>query len=95
VENLKDTRDQLVDCLEKLLCSVMSDEDPEIFVDRVAEDYLMTLVREAHIPIRYLSSLRDDVRTEVLDLLRIRSYGFSSLKEFLMSRADSSRRSSA
>lgn len=85
----------MVECLEKLLCMVMSDEDPEIFVDRVAEDYLMTLVREAHIPLRYLSSLRDDVRTEVLDLLRIRAYGFSSLKEFLLSRVDQSRRSSA
>jgi hypothetical protein len=75
--------DQLVICLEQLLQSITGEEDPEIFIDRVAEDYLMTLVRQAHIPICYLTTLKDDVRTEVHDLLRIRSYGFSSLKEYL------------
>ncbi|MGE0761776.1 MAG: hypothetical protein AB7N80_00720 [Bdellovibrionales bacterium] len=89
----QDTRDQLVDCLEKLLSCVLGDEDPEIFIDRVAEEYLMALVREAHIPLRYLSTLRDDVRTEVMDLLRIRAYNYPSLKEYFLSRADQARRS--
>jgi hypothetical protein len=75
--------DQLVDCLDRLLLAPGVDEDPEIFIDRVAEEYLRELVRQAHIPIKYLNVLRDDVRVEVQDLLRVRSYGFSSLGEYL------------
>jgi hypothetical protein len=86
--------DQLVDCLERLLASVTGEEDPEIFIDRVAEEYLMELVRQAHIPLRYLATLRDDVRTEIQDLLRVRSYGFPSLSDYLRSLAQP-RRSAA
>ena len=81
-------RDQLVDCLERLLTSWTGNEDPEIFIDLVAEDYLMTLVRQAHIPIRYLDTLRDDVRAELMDLLRVRSYGYPSLADYLQSHKD-------
>lgn len=77
--------DQLVDCLDRLLASLSGDEDPEIFIDRVSEEYLMELVRQAHIPLRYLATLRDDVRTEVQDLLRVRSYKYPSLTEYLRS----------
>lgn len=86
--------DQLVDCLDRLLASLSGDEDPEIFIDRVSEEYLMELVRQAHIPLRYLATLRDDVRTEVQDLLRVRSYKYPSLTEYLRSLAQP-RRSAA
>ena len=86
--------DQLVECLDRLLNSVNGDEDPEIFVDRVAEEYLLELVRQAHIPLRYLATLRDDVRTEVQDLLRVRSYGYASLNDYLRSLVTPQRRSS-
>lgn len=87
-------RDQLADCLDKLLAALSPDENPEVFVDRVAEEYLMVLVRQAHIPLRYLENMKEDVKLEVIDLLRVRSYGFNSLAEFLRSHAPSSRRSS-
>jgi hypothetical protein len=85
--------DQLVQCLDRLLNSVNGDEDPEIFIDRVAEEYLMELVRQAHIPLRYLATLRDDVRTEIQDLLRVRAYGYPSLDDYLRSLAQQPRRS--
>lgn len=84
--------DQLVECLEKLMSTLIGDEDPEVFIDRVAEEYLMCLVKQAHIPFAYLANLRDDVRTEIHDLLRIRSYGYPSLKEYLAGQAQSIRR---
>lgn len=86
--------DQLVECLDRLLTAINGDEDPEIFVDRVAEEYLMELVRQAHIPLRYLTTLRDDVRAEVQDLLRVRAYGYPSLKDYFQSLAQP-RRSTA
>lgn len=88
----QETRDHLVDCLERMLTSVTADQDPEIFVDMVTEEYLMSLVREAHIPLRYLSSLRDDVRTEITDLLRVRAYSYPSLQEYFVSQAEQIRR---
>ncbi len=88
----QEAHDQLVDCLERMLTSVQGNEDPEVFIDMVAEDYMITLVREAHIPLRYLSSLREDIRTEILDLLRIRAYNYPSLQEYFISRAGQGRR---
>lgn len=87
-------RDQLTECLDKLLTTLSADENPDVFIDRVAEEYLMVLVRQAHIPLRYLENMKEDVKIEVIDLLRVRSYGFSSLAEFIRSHAPSSRRSS-
>lgn len=84
--------DQLVECLERLLATVQGNEDVDIFVDMVAEEYMMNLVRDAHIPLRYLSNLRDDIRVEILDLLRIRAYTYPSLKEYFLSLAEFSRR---
>jgi len=87
-------RDQLADCLDKMLATVSADENAEVFVDRVAEEYLMALVRQAHIPLRYLENMKEDVKIEGIDLLRVRSYGFAHLAEFLRSQSPGPRRSS-
>lgn len=85
-------RDQLVECLDKILTSWSGNDEPEIFIDLVAEDYLMSLVRQAHIPLRYLDTLRDDVRAEIMDILRVRSYGYPSLGDYLQTQKVSPRR---
>lgn len=85
-------RDQLVVCLDNVLTSWSGNEDPEIFIDLVAEEYLMSLVRQAHIPLRYLDSLRDDVRAEIMDVLRVRSYGYPSLADYLQTQKVGPRR---
>lgn len=66
-----------------MLASLSKDDDSEVFVARVVEEYLMTLVRQAHIPIKYLESLREDLMTDVHDMLRIKTYGHTNLGEYL------------
>ena len=76
-------RDLLYECFERVLQVTGPGDHAEVLVVRVAEEYLMELVRQAHIPIRYLDGLREDICTEVQDMLRIKTYGYMSLAEYL------------
>jgi hypothetical protein len=76
-------RDPLVNCLEQRLTLVKPNESPELFIEGVAEAYLLSLIKQAHVPMRYLETLKEEVRVEILDLLRIRSYKSGSLEEYL------------
>ena len=78
--------DILVQCFDRVLDEIGANDEAEVFVARVAEEYMMALVRKAHIPLKYLESLRDDISTEVLDMLRVRTYGYVSLAEYLTKR---------
>jgi len=77
--------DILVECFERVIAH-FDEDDVEIFVARVAEEYLIELIRQAHIPIRYIEQLRDDVMCEVQEILKIKSYGSLSFGDYLNQR---------
>ena len=89
-----DQPDELVICLDESLQSISPSEEPHIFMQRVAESYLMRLVRRAHIPMNMIEGLRQDVLSGLHDLLRIRAYGFHSLTDYLQSQASLNRKPS-
>lgn len=76
-------RDLLFDIFEAhLLNTVVEDGSVEQFITRVADDYLLRLMRSGHVPVCTVRSLRDDVLLEVRDMFRMQTYGFHDLKEY-------------
>lgn len=65
-----------------LLDPSSKNKDPEEFVFRIVEEYVMNLIREAHIPISYLETIRQDLEDEVLEMFRAKTYGHPSLKSY-------------
>lgn len=75
--------DKLYELFEqRLYSSDFEDSTQEEFVFRVVEEYVMGLIQAAHIPIHYLKTLQEDLEAEVGEMLKIKTYGFYSLKEY-------------
>ena len=54
----------------------------EQLADKVALDYLDQLKKTATIPFKMIETIQEDLKLEALEIVRIRTYGFSSLREF-------------
>jgi hypothetical protein len=80
--NAQPGHDLLHISFDRVLASFDCD-DVDVFISRVAEDYLLALVAIGHVPMRYLESLRDDVLHEVQDILKVKSYGTLNFGEYL------------
>ena len=75
--------DKLYEFFEQRLYSMdFEPETQEEFIYRVVEDYVGDLIQIAHIPIHFLKGLQVDLEEEVSEMLKKKTYGFSSIQEF-------------
>ncbi len=75
--------DQLFVIFEQhLLNALVEEESTEEFLNRVVQDYLVTVTENGIIPQEVRRTVEEDLREEVLEMLRKKTYGHYSLKEF-------------
>ncbi len=80
---MKSQNDQLYAIFEQhLLNALVEEESTEEFLNHVVQDYLMTVTKNGIIPQEVRHTVEDDLREEVLEMLRKKTYGHYSLKEF-------------
>lgn len=65
-----------------LLDPTSKEKEQDEFIFRIVEEYVMNLIREAHIPIHYLETIRQDLEAEVLEMFRVKTYGHPNLKSY-------------
>jgi hypothetical protein len=75
--------DPLYAIFEKhLLNALVEDEATEEFLARVVADYLAALAKTCVIPMQVRPMIEEDLREEVLEMLRKKTYGHYSLRDF-------------
>jgi hypothetical protein len=67
---------------QRLSSSDFETSTQEEFIFRVVEDYVLDLIQAAHIPIHHLKTLQEDLEEEVSEMLKKKTYGFFSIKEY-------------
>ena len=68
---------------QHLFSALVEDESSDEFLTRVVRDYLARLLRQhAVIPREHYASVEGDLREEVLEMLRKKTYGHYDLKAF-------------
>lgn len=67
---------------QHLFNALVENETTEEFLDRVVQDYLAALCSGGIIPQELRAGIEADLRDEVLEMLRKKTYGHFSLKEF-------------
>lgn len=67
---------------QHLMNALIEEETTEDFVSRVVGDYLGRLGQVGSIPTTFVESIETDLRDEVLEMLRKRTYGHFSLDTF-------------
>ncbi len=72
---------------QHLLNALVEEESTEEFVNRVVQDYIAGVSDSASISRQHLPMVEDDLREEVLEMLRKKTYGHYSLKEFRQAQA--------
>ncbi len=63
-----------------LNCTV-AEESPDSFIDRVVRDFIVHLSSFGHIPERVLNHLKEDLREEVGQMYRKKTYGQINLTD--------------
>lgn len=87
---MRSQRDPLFNIFEQhLFNALVEEETTEEFLDRVVKDYLCDLKSHGLIPPSQIQVLESDLKEEVLEMLRKKTYGHYSLKEFRKSREKS------
>ncbi|MCM2280709.1 MAG: hypothetical protein NDI61_02550 [Bdellovibrionaceae bacterium] len=80
---MKSSMDNLYTIFEQhLLNALVEEESTDEFLKRVVNDYLASLGDSVVILREHRSGIEEDLREEVLEMLRKRTYGHYSLKEF-------------
>lgn len=80
---MKSPMDRLYAIFEQhLLNALVEEETTEEFLNRVVHDYLTDLSESTVILDEHRPSIEEDLRDEVLEMLRKKTYGYYSLKEF-------------
>jgi len=80
--------DPLYDIFEQhLYNALVENESTEDFLNRVVSDYLDRFTEGAVIPHEHRPSIEGDLREEVLEMLRKKTYGHYNLAEFRRSQA--------
>lgn len=72
---------------QHLLNALVEDESTEDFVNRVVQDYIAEMNHTARISRQHLPMVEEDLREEVMEMLRKKTYGHYSLKEFRKAQA--------
>jgi hypothetical protein len=72
---------------QHLLNALVEEESTEEFVNRVVQDYIAGFGEHALISRQHLPMVQDDLREEVMEMLRKKTYGHYSLKEFRKAQA--------
>lgn len=68
---------------QNLFNALVEDETTAEFLHRVVKDYLSQLAATGTIvPKEHVESVEDDLREEVLEMLRKKTYGYFNLSEF-------------
>jgi hypothetical protein len=67
---------------QHLFNALVEEETTDEFLNRVVKDYISELCTDGLIPANRISELEIDIREEVLEMLRKKTYGHYSLKEF-------------
>jgi len=80
---MRKQNDKLYQCFERHLGSFEGqDEIHEKFILKVVEDYLRDLQQKGHIAAQHEQEIREDLETEVRDMLRKKTYGHLNLKNY-------------
>ncbi len=80
---MKSSMDRLYSIFERhLLNALVEEETAEEFLSRVVRDYLTSLDGTVVILDEHRSSIEEELREEVLEMLRKKTYGHYSLKDF-------------
>lgn len=80
---MKSSMDRLYKIFEQhLLNALVEEETTDEFLSRVVQDYLVSLGETVVILEDHRESIEEDLREEVLEMLRKKTYGHYSLKEF-------------
>ncbi|MES2855781.1 MAG: hypothetical protein V4692_07955 [Bdellovibrionota bacterium] len=76
--------DQLYSIFEQhLFHALVEDEGSDVFIDRVVADYVDLLQSKGTvIPREYMASIEEDLKEEVLEMLRKKTYGHYDLNSF-------------
>ena len=76
-------KDPLFKIFEQHLFNAMvEDENSADFVGRVVQEYMKTLTALGTVPHAHRETLSEDLREEVMEMLRKKTYGHFSLAEF-------------
>lgn len=67
---------------QHLMNALIEEETTEDFVTRVTRDYLGRIGQRGSIPRNFVESIETDLKDEVLEMLRKRTYGHFSLDSF-------------
>lgn len=67
---------------QHLMNALIEEETTEDFVTRVVRDYLGRLGQVGSIPRNFVESVETDLKDEVLEMLRKKTYGHFSLETF-------------
>lgn len=79
----KKDEDLLYIIFEKhLYCSKLADENEESFVCTVVGEYMSTLQKSGSFPGHLLDDIKEDLATEVFDMLRKKIYGHYNLFQY-------------
>lgn len=82
------THDPLYSIFEQhLFNALVENETTEEFLDRVVQDYLAALSEGGIIPQPLRAGVEEDLRDEVLEMLRKKTYGHFNLTEFRKAKA--------
>ena len=93
---MRSQHDPLFSLFEKhLFNALVEDESTDDFINRVVGDYLGHLARTCVIPHQLRPSIEEDLREEVLEMLRKRTYGHYNLQQFRKANAAPARKTRA
>ncbi len=67
---------------QHLMNALIEEETTEDFVTRVARDYLGRIGQRGSIPTSFVESIETDLKDEVLEMLRKRTYGHFNLDSY-------------
>jgi hypothetical protein len=80
---MKNLKDPLFEIFEKnLYTSIVEDESQDEFIDRVVYEFIHSLVSTGRVPQSHIEDIEEDLREEILDMLRKKTYGHLSLKDY-------------
>ena len=80
---MRPKRDLLFSIFEKQLhSSMLAEETEEVLVQRVVATYVASLKTQGFVPPKYLQNLTDDLREEVTEMYRKKTYGHMELASY-------------
>ncbi len=80
---MRPKRDLLFSIFEKQLhSSLLMEETEEILVNRVVQTYLTSLKTQGFVPPKFLQDITEDLRAEVLEMYRKKTYGHLELASY-------------